>query len=248
MFNDPLPFYLAAGTAALFIALGKGGLGGMTGVLATPIMSLVIPVNEALGLILPMLLVADVFAAYVHWRRWEPRLLRLMLPAAVIGVALGTAAATSVPPLVLRRLLGAIAVVFVVYKLREKRLLSHWGHGQPRPWHAWLAGGVSAFGSAMAHSGGPPVMIYLIQQELAPGVFAATLAAFFALVNVMKVPSYLLAGVLDATQFVRILIVLPLLPLGVWLGKLFATKVKQEPYERLMLVLLVMAGGFLLFD
>ena len=53
---------------AFLISLSKGGLGGMLGALATPMLAVVMPANQVLGLLLPILLLADVFAVALHWQ------------------------------------------------------------------------------------------------------------------------------------------------------------------------------------
>ena len=62
----------------------------MAGSLATPLMALVMPVKQVLGLILPIMLLADLFALAFNWRKWNGRLVWLLLPGAVIGVTIGT--------------------------------------------------------------------------------------------------------------------------------------------------------------
>src|SRR6266540_4241548 len=172
------------------ISLSKGGLGGMLGTLATPMLVLVMPANQVLGLLLPILLFADVFAIALHWKKWNGRLVWLLTPGAVIGVTIGTYFIANAPANVLKLGLGLITLVFVVYKLVEKRLLASLKYME-RPWHGWLAGTTGGFASSLAHSGGPPISIYLMLQEVTPGVFIATSALFFAILNWIKVPYYL---------------------------------------------------------
>jgi uncharacterized membrane protein YfcA len=67
-------FFVVVGLASFLVGVGKGGLGGMLGALATVLMAFVIPVDRVIGLMLPLLLFADVFAISFHWRRWDWRL------------------------------------------------------------------------------------------------------------------------------------------------------------------------------
>jgi uncharacterized membrane protein YfcA len=59
-------FYIMAGFVAFLIGLSKGGLGGMPGALATPLMMLVMPAKQVIGLLLPILMFADVFAVAAY--------------------------------------------------------------------------------------------------------------------------------------------------------------------------------------
>ena len=80
MFEHPPIFYIVTGIAAFIIGLAKGGLAGTLGTLATPLMALVIPPDQVVGLVLPMLMFTDVFAVAAHWRKWQGRLVMLLLP------------------------------------------------------------------------------------------------------------------------------------------------------------------------
>jgi uncharacterized membrane protein YfcA len=87
---SPLTVVLIA-IAALLVGLSKGGLGGpMPVALIAPMLSLVMPVAEAVGIIVPLLIFADMLALRVYWGRWSWAHVRLMLPAGVLGMILGT--------------------------------------------------------------------------------------------------------------------------------------------------------------
>jgi uncharacterized protein len=122
---------------AFMISLSKGGLGGMLGALATPLMVLVMPANQVLGLLLPILLLADVFALTMHWGKWNGRLVWLLTPGAVIGVTVGTYFIANAPINILKVGLAVITLVFVAYKLVEKRLLASLKY-EEHAWHGWL--------------------------------------------------------------------------------------------------------------
>ena len=194
--NNPTVFLIMLAAVTFLISLSKGGLGGMAGTLSTPLMALVMPVNQVLGLLLPIMLLADVFSVALHWRRWNGRLVWLLIPGAVAGVTIGTYFIANVSTHVLKIGLAIIALLFVAYKLLEKRILGSQKYEQ-RNWHGWLAGTTAGFTSAMAHSGVPPISIYLMLQDVSPGVFIATSVLFYAILNWIKVPYYYFTGMFD---------------------------------------------------
>ena len=141
--------------AALLIGISKGGLGGpVPGSMAAPLLTLVMPAADAVGIVLPMLLFADMLALRMYWRCWSVRYLRLMLPAAVLGIIMGTMVLLAIPDTSLRRVLGAFTLIMIAYKLTGDRV--HHLRYQSRPWHGALAGWGSAFGAALANSGAAP--------------------------------------------------------------------------------------------
>ena len=186
MENSNILLIAVAAFVTFIIGMSKGGLGGTAGALATPLMALVLPADEVIGLILPILMVADVFAVALHWGNWNRRLILLLLPGAVVGVTIGTFLITNAPTETLRRLLGFIVLFFAIYKLLERRILSALTY-KSRDWHGLVAGTVTGFSSALAHTGGPPVSIYLLMQDVTPAVFIATSAVLIMILNRKKI-------------------------------------------------------------
>lgn len=231
---------------ALLIGLSKGGLGGPVPVaLTAPLLSLALPVSQAVGTILPLLIFADLFALYFYWRAWDMRYVRLMVPAAIIGLLLGTLLLANLPNDVLRRVIGAFTLLAVFYKLCSVRLtvLAY----TPRRWHGVFAGWAAGLGSSLANVGAPPFTAYmLLQPNITPVTFIGTTTLFFALMNLLKLPGYIHAGVLDLTMLPRVIWLLPLIPLGVWLGRFITRRMSTRVFETIMLALLFLMGVWLL--
>ena len=243
-YPSPL-FYLTFAVVALIIGLGKGGFGSSFAALATPLLALTMPVPELVPLMLPFLMVGDLFAVGFHWRRWDRRQVLLLLPGALLGVAIGTLFLTNVSPDVLRTFLAILVLLFALYRALEPRIMRFFRY-QPRPWHGLIGGGVSGFSSAIANTGGPPATIYLLMQNLQPRVFIGTTALFFMIQNYIKIPFYYTAGLFDLARIVQVAWLLPLVPVGVWLGRLFVVRVSPKTFELVILVFLVISALLLL--
>lgn len=240
--TEPTPlFYLIFAAAVLMIGMGKGGLGAAFASLATPLLALILPVEKALALALVAQMTADIFAVGAHWRRWDTKLAARLIPGALVGVAVGTVFITSVSPQALRTTLAVVILLFTLYKVLERGLLRGMMY-TPRPWHSPLAGGISGFASAVANNGGPPVTIYLLLHNLQPRTFIATTAIFFLILNYIKLPFYLSAGLFDWSLLRSALPLLVLAPIGVWIGKGFVLRANKELYERVILLFLVMSA------
>ena len=236
-----------AALVALIIGFSKGGLGGTLGALATPLMALVMPANQVIGLLLPVLMIADVFAVASLWKRWDWQLIILLMPGAVVGVTIGTYFITNAPTATLKLALGIIVLLFALYKILEGRLFSRLTY-QAKDWHGSIAGTVAGFSSALAHTGGPPISIYLLLRRIPTHTFNATSALFFAIINWVKVPYYVYAQLFDFQQIRSLIWLLPLLPLGVWGGKWAADKISQKAFERVIIALLVVTALLLIFS
>ncbi len=247
MVVSPIPLYLMVAFVAFLIGLSKGGLGGLLGALATPLMALVMPADQVIGLVLPILMFADIFAVVLHWRRWDWRLVRLLLPGAVAGVTIGTFFITNAPTQALRLVLGTITLILTLYKIFEKNILKSLTY-QPRNWHGLLAGTVAGFSSSLAHTGGPPISVYLLLQNVSPRIFVASSALFFFILNWIKVPYYFYAGLFDFPRLWQIAWLSPVLPLSVWLGRWASDKIDKVQFERLVIVLLAITALMLILD
>ena len=230
--------------AALMVGVVTGGLGPMPNALVVPLLSTTMPVAEAVGITLPLFIVGGWFALPVYWRKWDPSVLRLTLPTATIGVVMGVSLLTTLPDDVLRRILGLFIVLITAYKLGSDRLSAQ--AYRPRRWHGWLAGWGSGFSSALANAGAPPITAYLLLRRIAPVPFVATTVVFFLAINLFKLPIFVAADVVDGPRLLRSLWTLPLIPVGVWLGKELLRHIDQKKFEWLMLALLVWAGVSLL--
>jgi len=239
-------YYVVVVLVSLLIGLSKGGLGGPVPIsLITPLLSQFIPVSNAVGVVLPVLMVADVFALRVYWREWDMRYIRLLLPMTIVGILVGTWVLASLPDIALRRILGALTLIAVSYKVASARLtaLAY----QPREWHGHVVGAASGFGSALANAGAPPFTAYMLLQNIPPKTFIGTTTLFFAIVNALKLPGYLQTGALNLQQFIGIAWSLPILPLGVWAGRKIINRMNPAIFEWMMIVALVWVSLNLLF-
>lgn len=241
----PVSYYLVVGLAFFVMGLGKGALGGMLGAFSTVLLAFVMPVDQVLGLMLPLLLLADVFAISFHWRRWNWRLVGLLLPGAIVGITIGTWVITAAPTDTLKLIVGSIVLVFALYRLIEDRLTFSFNY-KPRYWHGLFAGSAAGFGSALATSGGPFVSMYLLLQDVPPRMFAASSALFFAVVNLIKVPYYVYAQLIDLGRLAQVAWVIPLPPLGVWVGRWGAERIDKATFQKIVLWLLVVTATLLI--
>lgn len=244
--SQPTITLVLVAIAGFLTGLSKGGLGGMMGALITTMLALVLPIDKVIGMMLPILMLGDVFAVAAHWGNWQRKLILSLLPGALLGVTMGTFVITNVSVSALRTALGMIVLIFVLYRLIEGQVTQKIKY-QAKWWHALLAGGLAGFTSTLAHAGGPPITIFLLLQDLAPPVFVATAALFFAALNWIKVPYYFYAGLFDFDLLVQIIWLAPSVPLGVWVGRWLSRRVEKKVFEQILLVLLTVSALFLLF-
>ena len=118
MIDDPW-FYVAAIPAVVMFGISKGGFGGGLGVVAVPLMALVVSPVQAAAILLPILCLMDVVAVWAYRRRWVWPELRVLVPASLLGIGIGTLMFEYMSPAIIRLMLGVVALSFT---------LNHWFH------------------------------------------------------------------------------------------------------------------------
>ena len=227
--------------AAFLIGFSKAGVGGTLSPFVTVLVALSIPADDAIGLLLPMLIVADWFTMSAHWRQWvTPIVLRLLL-ASTVGIIIGSTILGSISEPALRNLIAIAMLVFAVYYLITKTQIAA-NLAMTRAWPAGFVGGLS---SSLAHLGGPPILAYLLTTDLPPRKFVATSAALFTITNLLKVPAYFFAGLFDGELIASVWYVWLAIPLGTIVGRALVGRLNREMFDRITTTLLI-AGAIVL--
>ncbi len=244
MIDDPA-FYAVAIPAVLMMGLAKSGFGAGFGALAVPLMALAIPVPQAAAIMLPLLAIMDALGLAAFMRDFDRSLIRLLLPAGLLGTLVGTLLFGWLSAGTVAAVVGALTLAFVAVRV----LWPPRADAPPPPrWLGFLLGITSGFTSFVAHAGGPPVAFYLLPLRLAPVAFMATTAVFFAAVNTSKWIPYAWLGLIDGTNMATALVLAPVAPVGVWLGVKFVRRVPQKLFYRLFDVSMLATGAKLLWD
>jgi uncharacterized membrane protein YfcA len=241
MIDDPL-FYAAAIPAMIVLGLSKGGFTTL-GLLAVPIMALVISPVQAAGITLPILVLSDLVALISYRRSFDLKTLKIMLPGALAGILIGWMTAAWVSEAWIRLIVGAVSVLFALnYWFRHRLRQRPHGHNAAK---AGFWGVVTGFTSFVSHAGGPPFQMYAVPLRLPPPIYAGTNVVMFAIVNAVKLVPYFLLGQFDGTNLATAAVLLPVsVPatiLGVWLVKRF----EAEAFYELIYALIFLVGLYL---
>lgn len=247
MITDPY-FYLAAVPAVILYGVAKGGFAGGFGVVAVPLMALVVSPVQAAAILLPILCSMDLVALWKFRGRWVWSELTLLIPASLLGIAAGTLLFSQMSPAIIRLMLGTIAIAFTLHHWLRKRLAGNSPQQHFGPIVGILAAATSGFTSFVAHAGGPPLGMYLLRRGLDKTAFVATTAVFFTIANYVKLIPYAWLGQLDAsnlkTSFVLMFLAPPSILAGYWLH----TRISEVYFFRVVYVSLLLVGVKLIWD
>lgn len=242
--TDPA-FLAAAIPGAVLIGISKSGFANGLGSLSVPLIALTTGGPTAAAITLPILMAADITGLQQLWRERDPALLRILLPAGLVGLGLGWLLFGLLDARTISALTGALTLLFLLQRL----LFPPKASGTVAPaWVGRLLATVSGLTSFIAHAGGPPVAAYLLPMKLGALRTAGTTAVFFAVINVSKVPAYAMLGLVDLRNVLTSLVLLPLAPLGVWIGVWAMRRLDNTWFYRLAYAGMAVSGTKLLWD
>ncbi|HSF92839.1 MAG TPA: sulfite exporter TauE/SafE family protein [Paracoccaceae bacterium] len=243
-----LTFFLFAVPAVLFAGISKGGFAAGPAFAASPFLALVIEPQLAVGVMLPLLIVADVAAMRGFWRQWNWKNARALMIGAVPGIILGALLFKYMNADFLRLLIGAISIGFVLFQGARKYGLIH---KTERPFNAAKAmfwGGVAGFTSFVSHAGGPPASVHLLSQRLSKTEYQATTVLTFWCINLVKVIPYAMIGMFTRETLVANVYLAPVAFIGAFIGIYLHRVISERLFFTLAYVFLLMTGAKLIFD
>lgn len=235
---------IAYAVAVLLLAYFVRGISGFgSGLIAVPLLALRFPLPE----VVPFMLIADFGASALvgglSFRQVDWSEIRRLIPATVVGVVLGTHLLVSLPPELLLTILGGFVLAFAI---RTLLLQAHaFSPASPRwAWPAALTGGAV---SGLFGTGGPPYVIYLSHRIENKGALRATLSALFFCEGLLRIVTFLFAGLLLGVEVWRnALIAAPLIITALYIGGHVHARLTHRQMLQGVSLLLLGSGASLL--
>ena len=246
--TDPL-FYLVGLPAVFVIGFGKGAFGGGLAIIGIPVLALVTSPVDAAIIVAIVASTTDIFAVQAFpMRTWSWPDLVWLGPAMILGLALGTLFFVLVDPRILMLGIAVVTLLFTARYFLRDRLQPKIGATPVSPVKAMVCGTVAGFTTFVAHSGAPPLAMYLLPRGLGKTMFAGTVVALLTFSNIFKIVPYVWFGIERPEAFWQALPLLPAIPLGVWLGKRLHDRLDEQRLYFWCYLLVGAAGLKLLAD
>jgi len=250
-----LCFMLAA---AMVTGIAKSGFGGGIGILAVPLIANALSPDIAIGVMLPVLIAADLVAIIQHRKNRSTPHLNPALIGAVIGVGIGSTALLWVlshsqhgPALLKQALGGTVGLLcLTMVGLQAYKALGGKVPNLPQTSRtAGIVGGIAGFTSTLAHAAGPVMTLYWLQAKLPKAKLIGTLVVFFLLVNTLKILPYIYPlKLINSHTLMGSLIMLPAVPLGAGIGWWMQKNIPEKPFMWAMYSGALLAGSRLLWQ
>ena len=238
--------WVVVGLCAVMVGITKTGIPGL-GILVVPLMAGVLPARSSVGVLLGILILADLFAATYHRRNANWLHVLRLLPPAFAGIVGGYFSLGVVNDEQLKPIIGGIVLVMLGIDYWRKRTA---GKDAPIPrqwWFAAVLGFLAGVTTMMANAAGPIMIIYLLAMRLPKVEFVGTGAWFFFIINWLKVPFSASLELMTAESVKLDLMMLPFIAVGAIAGIFFLKRIPQKAFTAVVQILAATAAIKLFF-
>lgn len=230
--------YFYFGLAAFLVGVTKTSVGGV-GILAVLLMALAIPGKASPGVLLPMLIAADIMAVIYYRRTCQWDILLKLLPLTMVGVAVGFVILYTAPDANFERIIGWTILAMLGLDFGMSEALRK--HMSGRVMTA-IAGVLAGAASMVANAAGPVFGVYMLQMGLSKAAFVGTRSWFFLVLNVLKVPVAAKLGLITVPSLTLNLTVLPVIIVGAVVGYKVLKYINIEMFKWLIRVSALVAA------
>jgi len=241
-------FFAVAIPAVLFAGISKGGFGSGGAFAATPLLALILHPGEAIGVMLPLLMLMDISALRPYWKQWDGPAAKALIIGGVPGVAIGALLYGAINPDMFRILIGLVAIGFVIFQVGRARGWIKPAKQAMSDRAGQVFGAIAGLTSFISHAGGPPAAIYLLSKPIDKRCYQATAVITFWAINIAKFLPYALLGIFTAQTLLADIYLFPFAIIGTYLGVYLHRIVPERLFFGLVYVFLTITGTKLIFD
>ena len=224
--------------SALLAGFSKTSVGGV-GILMVLLMAMAFPGKASPGVLLPMLIVADIFAVIYYRRDCNWSILIRILPMTAVGIFIGYLIVDLIPFEVFEKVIGFIILAMVVMGLMLER--SKQSFTESGLW-TYLVGVVAGIVTMIANAAGPVFGVFLLQMGLTKTSFVGTRSWYFLLLNIFKVPFSANLGLITADSLKLNLMFIPVIFVGAFLGVKFLKMINLTAFTWLIRITALIAA------
>lgn len=244
-FDFSLIQWLLLALCALFVGMSKVGIPGIS-MFYIPVLALIFGGKTSTGILLPMLMMADIFGVAYYHRHAEWKYLAKLLPWAFVGIGIGLWVGRIINDEWFKNIIAFLVftgVGIMLWRERKKRtdLFPHtW-------WFAAIMGVLGGFATMIGNVAGPIFAIYMLAMNLPKNTFIGTGAWFFLIVNFFKFPLQVWVWEnIGLKTIIMDLLMLPAIAAGAFLGIWIVRKIPDKTYRTFIVIVTVLSAFLLL--
>jgi len=235
---------LIAFLATLLLGMGKSGLKGM-GVIIVTLMALVFGAKASTGILMPMMITADVFAVIYYHRHTQWKFLKKLLPMMIVGVLLGVYWGNDISEVLFKQIMAFFILATVLVMIWMDRTKTF---GIPKHWaFSGFMGLLSGVTSMIGNLAGSFTSIYLLAIRLPKNEFIGTAAWLFFIINVFKLPFHIFVWKTISKETLTLnLLLSPAILIGFYLGIRLVKIINNNLYRKLVLIVTALGALIIL--
>jgi len=239
-------FFFCVVPSIIIFGIAKSGLGGSIALISIPLMTVVMPLGQALAIILPILILSDFIAVYRFRKDFDLDTLKLIVPFSAVGIFIGSITFSYFSEELLKFIIGLMGFLFSAhYFLFKKNKLI------PSK-KSILKGGVcstvAGFTSFCVHAGGTPTSIYLLPLRMKKEIYVGTRVIFFTFVNLIKFPFYINLSMITYESFKHSMMLFPLSVVGILIGYQILKHIEENLFYNVIYALILITSSRLVFS
>ena len=228
--------------SAMLIGMSKVGVPGVS-LIVIPALAMIFGGKPSTGVLLPMLMLADIFGVTYYHRHADWKNLIRMFPWALGGLFIGVWIGDIVNEYWFKKIISVLVFLSLGLMLRKKKESLNYPN---RWWYAPLMGILGGFATMMGNVAGPVFAIYLLAMDLPKSRFIGSTAWFFLIINFTKFPLQMFVWNNIKVDYILInLLLLPAIGIGAYLGILLVKRIPEQSY-RTFVILITGISAFLL--
>ncbi|WXT99256.1 sulfite exporter TauE/SafE family protein [Seonamhaeicola sp. MEBiC1930] len=244
-YNLSLFKWIAIGIAAFVLGVSKSGIKGI-GILIILILAFVFGEKASTGILLPMLISADVLAVSYYNRHTQWKFIRMLLPWMIIGVLVGVWVGDAISELVFKRVMAVIIIGSILIMLYLERRSS--GKIPSNKLFSHTMGFSAGFTTMIGNLAGPIANIYFLAMRLPKNEFIGTAAWLFFIINVFKLPFHFFVWeTVSKESLVLNTILFPAVAIGFFAGAKIVKLISNTGYRRFIIIVTAIGGLIMLF-
>ncbi len=237
--------WLLSGLAAFLMGISKAGLKGLS-IFNVTLMALAFGAKQSTGLIMPLLLVGDIFAVGYYNRHTQWKYIIRFMPWMIFGILIGVVIGKDLPEKLFK--IGMVVVI-----LASLGILIFWDRRKSKtvPNHWSFAGGtgiIAGIATMIGNLAGAFSNLFFLAMRLPKNEFVGTAAWLFLITNLFKLPFHIFVWkTISVGTLVINAMLLPAILIGLFTGVKLVKMINERQYRRFILAVTAIGAIAILF-
>ena len=229
-----LLFFFTVIPAIILYGIAKSGLGGSMTLISIPLMTIVMPLNQALGIILPILIFSDFIATYKYRKEFDLATLKLMIPFAAMGIIIGSLTFSYFSEELSKFIIGLMGFMFAGHYFFFKK------NKEAKSEKNFLKGGICSTIAGFTS--------FCVQLRMKKEIYVGTRIIFFTFVNLIKLPLYINLSMTSFDTFKQSAMLFPVAFFGILIGYKLIKIIDEKLFYNILYILIFISSSRLLYD